>query len=115
MRSKDPDIFLRLSIEQSEADKHAVWILPDARRPTDLKFFTSPRFSNSKIVRVRIHASNETRAERGWVFTPGIDDKTTECGLDDHKDWEYVIDNNGTDQELLAQLQPVIDMANAIE
>jgi phosphomevalonate kinase len=115
VRETDPDIFLRMAIEQINAKHVPVWILTDARRPTDLKFFTDDRFSSSTVFRVRIKASDETRAARGWIFTPGIDDKATECGLDDHSDWELIIDNNNqTRDQLLEILSHIIKVANSV-
>lgn len=34
------------------------------------------------------------RAERGWIYTAGIDDIESECGLDDYEQWDLVIENN---------------------
>lgn len=116
VREKDPDIFLRISIQESKAHTFPVWVLSDARRPTDLKFFQQECFTNCEVFRIRIKATDEVRTSRGWVFTPGIDDKTTECGLDTHNDWELIIDNNdNSDQQLLELLEHVINAAKAVQ
>ena len=114
IRQTDPDIFLRLAIEQQQGYEHPVWIFVDARRLTDMHFFESEKFKQSKIIRIRLTASEETRKNRGWVFTPGVDDKTTECGLDEFKNWDYIIENNGTVDKLLEKLSPIIREANAV-
>ena len=114
IRETDPDIFLRLAIEQQKAYDHPVWIFVDARRPTDINFFNSGKFKDSEIIRIRLTASEDTRQKRGWVFTPGVDDKTTECGLDDFTGWEFIINNNGTVEELLDELKPIINKANTV-
>lgn len=116
IRESDPDIFLRLAIEQTKADLEPVWILTDARRPTDLRFFQAERFAKCKIFRVKIRTTIETRTARGWIFTAGIDDKTTECGLDEHNDWDLIIDNNDlTIGQLLEILKEVIDTGNSAQ
>lgn len=116
VRESDPDIFLRLAIEQAKADLEPIWVLVDARRPTDLRFFESERFSNTKVIRIRIQATIETRTSRGWIFTSGIDDKTTECGLDDQANWDLVIENNDlTTDQLLDVLKDVTDISKSFE
>ena len=65
------------------------------RRKTDLQFFQDNY--PGKVTTVRIVASDSVRAERGFVFTAGVDDAESECGLDDVADWDYVIRNDGGD------------------
>ena len=115
VRKDDANIFLRQAIEDADAfNKSNVWILVDARRACDLQYFvTDDRFIDSKIVTIRISASDEVRSQRGYVFTPGIDDVESECGLDSWTDWTYKIENNDSEQ-LMAQLVPIIDLANNI-
>jgi len=48
---------------------------------------------------VRVEACEVTRAARGWIFTPGIDDAESECDLDS-TDVDFVIANNGDDSVL---------------
>ena len=52
---------------------------------------------------------------RGWIFTEGIDDMETECGLDD-LEHDVVIDNTETDkgEDLITRIcseviDPMID------
>lgn len=115
VRKDDANIFLRQAIEDADAfNKSNIWILVDARRSCDLQYFlTDERFINSKIVTIRISASDSVRTERGYIFTPGIDDVDSECGLDSWTNWTYTIDNNDSDQ-LMKQLVPIIDLANSI-
>lgn len=111
IRKTDPNFFLRLAIDESNARSKSIWILSDARRLCDIEYFkTSEEFQNTTILSIRICASIETRVERGWAFTPGIDDKETECGLDSYRDWNYVIDNDGSDEELIQKLEPIIEL-----
>lgn len=43
---------------------------------------------------IRLTCPEIIRAERGWIFTVGIDDIESECGLDDFEQWDLVIENN---------------------
>ena len=56
-----------------------------------------------KLVTVRVEAEDSTRAARGWVFTSGVDDGESECGLDSYPH-TVVVRNDGTEAELEAQL-----------
>ena len=101
-RKLDPTYFCRLAIELpcegqannlsncSHPKMKQVWIISDARRKTDLKFFEE-RF---KVISVRVEASEKTRTERGWNFTQGVDDSESECGLDDVA-FDVVLRNDG--------------------
>ncbi|RWS10008.1 phosphomevalonate kinase-like protein [Dinothrombium tinctorium] len=113
IRKNDPHYFLRLSIEENDAINKPVWLMTDARRESDLIFFKGEQFKSAKLFTVRIVASDETRKSRGWVYTPGIDDATTECGLDNYTEWNIDIRNeNLTEEDVIICLQTVM---NAIE
>lgn len=109
--------FLKQAIKEQRAKDKDIWILNDARRPCDLDYFDNdPTFTETKIIKLRIEASEEARISRGWKFVEGIDDSDTECGLDFYDDWTYVIENDYNDQtEILTNaLQPIfqeIDIA----
>ncbi|XP_064474402.1 phosphomevalonate kinase-like isoform X2 [Ornithodoros turicata] len=105
-RQRDPGYFCKLAIEQSSAFERPVWIISDARRTTDLQYFKQNYPSATRTIRVK--ALDEVRAKRGWIFTPGIDDKETECGLDDVQEWDTVISNDD-DGTLDSQLSVVLE------
>lgn len=111
--------FLKLAIKEQKAKDKAIWILNDARRPCDLEYFEEdPSFADTKIIKLRIEATEEARMSRGWRFVEGIDDRETECGLDYYDDWTYVIDNDYNDEKkkLADALSPIfkeIDVALA--
>lgn len=113
VRKKDPNYFLRLSIEENKANQCPVWILTDARRQCDIEFFEQTKQfkkANTKLFRLRISASDECRQKRGFVFTPSVDDAETECGLDQYSNWDFQIKNEDlTEQQLIDSLRPVID------
>lgn len=80
-RSQDPDYWLKKIISQD-----GKIIVTDVRVPHEYEVFKA-----AGAVTIRVEASRETRAARGELV--GEDD-ITETGLDDIKDWDYVIDNN---------------------
>ncbi|XP_054288218.1 phosphomevalonate kinase isoform X2 [Macrosteles quadrilineatus] len=102
IRNSDNGYFCRAAVDMSGAMKKPVWIVTDMRRRTDLQWF---RENYKNIVTVRVSSTEDERQKRGWVFTSGIDDQETECDLDTIKEWDVVIENNGT----LCDLQPMID------
>ena len=70
-RNKDPDYFCRLATSSSltsEANK-PVWIISDARRPTDIDYFH--KSYPNKVRTVRIVADEGVRQQRGFQFVAG--------------------------------------------
>ncbi|KAF5396236.1 Phosphomevalonate kinase [Paragonimus heterotremus] len=98
---RDPYIFTRQCLNQAIASTHSssipdVFIVADCRRSADLSYFVDI-FKRSNCILIRLCASNEVRANRGWIYTPSIDDEETECGLDNVTDWDYVLNNDSSD------------------
>lgn len=116
MRKNDPNCFLKMSIDETKAYEIPIWILSDCRREGDIEFFKSEsQFKEADIISIRIKASDDSRTKRGYIFTPSIDDKETECGLDNYKDWTYVIENDClTEEQIVDQLKLVIDKCNSL-
>lgn len=102
-RERDPAYFCRQAI--AEADK-PVWLVCDARRPTDMHFFTS----HYHTLTVRVVAGDGVRRERGWVWCEGVDDAPSECALDSFQ-CQLTLSNNGNDSVLSQQLEQIRDMA----
>lgn len=117
VRRKDPNVFLRSSIQEESAHDFAVWILVDARRECDLQFFQDnySKKQSCRIISIRIVSSEETRRKRGWSFQSGVDDVESECGLDHISHWDLIVNNEyeTTDCLLEQQLKLVIDAAVA--
>nr|CAD7257678.1 unnamed protein product [Timema shepardi] len=106
IRREDYGYFCRAAIDMFHAIEKPVWIVSDIRRKSDLQWFRE-NFSN--VVKcMRITSSDNIRTQRGWVFTPGVDDVESECGLDDVTDWDWLIYNNGDQEEYEAALKPVL-------
>ncbi|XP_063978235.1 phosphomevalonate kinase isoform X2 [Diachasmimorpha longicaudata] len=106
-RKNDPGYFCRASIDMYNAHGKRIWIVSDIRRKTDLKWFRD-NFPQ-KCKSIRINCGDAVRIQRGWIFTPGVDDCETECDLDDVKDWDLTILNEGaSSKELLKSLLHLI-------
>lgn len=66
------------------------------------------------MLTVRIEVADSVRAERGWVYTPGIDDAESECGLDGgggEEEWDVVLRNDVQPAELQSQLDALVAKA----
>ena len=100
IRAKDPTYFCSLATEK--ADK-PVWIVSDCRRQSDMEYFTS----HYNCMTVRVQASDVVRKGRGWIFTPGIDDAPSECGLDVYSCDSHVT-NDGDETALMNDLEKLI-------
>ena len=80
-RAQDPDYWLKKIIEQE-----GNIIVTDVRVPHEYEVFKA-----AGTIAIRVEASRETRAARGELI--GEND-ITETGLDNIKDWDYIIENN---------------------
>ncbi|XP_067938677.1 phosphomevalonate kinase-like [Watersipora subatra] len=94
-RDADPGYFCRLSTVENPGAHKPVWIISDARRKTDIEYFT--KTYPSAMLTVRVEAKPSTRTKRGFVFTKNVDDAPSECDLDGLS-FDKVIYNNGTDE-----------------
>jgi phosphomevalonate kinase len=99
-----------------EAEKHSIWIVSDCRRKSDVVFFKN-NFPSSVCKHVRVETPDAVRADRGFVFTAGIDDAETECGFDDvapdYFDFQVINDSVKKDDELLRDL--LLDVRKCLE
>ena len=84
----------------------------DCRRLSDIEFFKKNR---SLVYTVKILADENIRRNRGWVFTKGIDDGETECGLDSLTP-DFLIENNDeTDTNLINKFTIIYGQINKCE
>ena len=90
-RAQHPDYWLNKIIEQE-----GNIIVTDVRVPHEYEVF-----KNAGAVAIRVEASRETRASRGELI--GEND-ITEIGLDNIKNWDYIIDNNSDYEHLKNQV-----------
>lgn len=89
-RSEDKDYWIKKVIKMP-----GNIIVPDVRVKRELEFF-----KEVNAFTIRVEASRETRSQRGQLV--GETD-VTEVDLDDIKDWDYVIENNSTYENLQAK------------
>lgn len=95
-RSIDPDYWLKKIISQE-----GNIIVTDVRVLHEYEIFKA-----AGAVAIRVEASRETRASRGQLV--GEND-VTEVGLDDVKDWNYVIENNSDYETLKAKALELVE------
>jgi phosphomevalonate kinase len=89
---------------------NSIWIICDIRRYTDIDFFE--KYFSDCLLLVRIEASIETRQNRGWIFTPNVDDSESECQLDENIQWSFVFSNNDS-YNFDEQMNNLIKMINS--
>ena len=94
-RSQDPDYWLKKIISED-----GNIIVTDVRVPHEYEVF-----QKAGAISIRVEASRETRLTRGELV--GEKD-ITEVGLDDIKDWDFVIDNNSDYKNLKRQVYDIV-------
>lgn len=107
-RQADPGFFCRKIVE---GVCQPVWLVSDTRRVSDIQWFQEAYGAVTQTVRVV--ATEESRQQRGWVFTPGVDDAESECGLDNFRTFDWVIENHGDEQHLEEQLEHLIEFVRS--
>ncbi|XP_045060197.2 phosphomevalonate kinase isoform X3 [Desmodus rotundus] len=107
-RQADPGFFCRKVVE---GVSQPVWLVSDTRRASDIQWFREAYGAVTQTVRVV--ALEQSRQQRGWVFTPGVDDGESECGLDNFGDFDWVIENHGDEQRLEEQLEDLVEFVRA--
>ncbi|XP_050300752.1 phosphomevalonate kinase [Anthonomus grandis grandis] len=105
VRKKDPGFFCKVAC--SLAPNKDVWIISDIRRKSDIKWFKE---NYTNLSTIRISADLDIRKQRGWIFTKGVDDVESECGLDDFGPWdvEFVNDSNQDSERIIQSIQMLI-------
>lgn len=86
-RSEDKDYWIKKVIQMP-----GNIVVPDVRVKRELEFF-----KEANAYKIRVEASRETRSARGQLV--GETD-VTEIDLDDVKDWDFVITNDSTYENL---------------
>lgn len=95
-RAQDPDYWLKKIINQD-----GNIIVTDVRVMHEYEVFKS-----AGAIAIRVEASRENRALRGELI--GEND-VTETGLDNIKDWDYIIENNSDYDNLVRQVNEIIN------
>lgn len=94
-REQSPDYWLNKIIEQE-----GNIIVTDVRVPHEYEVFRK-----AGAIAIRVEASRENRLQRGELI--GETD-ITEIGLDNISDWDYIVDNNGSCEQLEKQMKDII-------
>ncbi len=76
-------------------------IVPDIRVQKEYDYFKA-----AKAFKIRVNASAESRSKRGTIVS---ENDITETALDGIADWDLVIENEGTYEELLQNSQIAIE------
>ncbi|KAI0988437.1 hypothetical protein GJ496_002831 [Pomphorhynchus laevis] len=97
IRNKDSEYFCRKVVEEAETKSHPIWLLTDARRKSDLKFFS--QLMKHRLVTIRIFCDDTCRSRRRWKLDPIIDFSETECNLDD-VNFDWYIENDDSKKSL---------------
>ena len=95
-RAQDPDYWLKKILEQD-----GNIMVTDVRVPHEYEVFKA-----AGAIAIRVEASRETRSARGQLV--GEND-VTEVGLDNIKDWDYVIENNSDYESLKNRVLEIIE------
>ncbi|KAH8334049.1 hypothetical protein KR059_006183 [Drosophila kikkawai] len=105
VRAKDYGYFCRLAMKDALDHQAIPYVLvSDVRRKNDIKWFCET-FSKDKVLTIRLTSRPETRSARGWTFSAGIDDVSSECDLDDFDGFDFIIPNDDElDEEAIDHL-----------
>ena len=94
-RSQSPDYWLQKIVEQE-----GNIVVTDVRIPHEYDVF-----KKAGAISIRIEATRDVRASRGQLI--GEDD-ITEVGLDNITDWDYIIENNLSYEQLKSNVLAII-------
>ena len=94
-RSQNPDYWLNKII-----DYEGNVIVPDIRLPHELD-----KFRANGAIAIRVEAPRDNRALRGNLVK---EDDPTEMSLDGISDWDYVVKNDGTLDELREKAEKIV-------
>lgn len=94
-RAQSPDYWLQKIVEQD-----GNIIVTDVRIPHEYEVF-----KKAGAITIRVEATRGIRASRGELI--GEED-ITEVGLDNIKDWDFIIDNNSSYENLKLQVNRII-------
>ena len=79
-------------------------IVPDVRMKPEIEFF-----KKQGAFLIRVESTFENRSKRGLIVNP---DDITETNLDDFKEWNILIENDSTYEDLVFKSEYVIEVLN---
>ncbi len=95
-RSIDPDFWLKYVVNQE-----GNIIVPDVRMPREYEVF-----KQNNAYSIRVESSEEARSKRGQIVKS---DDNTEVALDSISDWNFIINNESTYEDLLIACDALLD------
>ena len=98
-RSVSPDYWLESVVAQE-----GNIIVPDVRMPREYKVF-----KKNNAFTIRVESTEESRSKRGVLVKS---DDLTETALDDIDDWDYVIHNDLSYEDLVKASYDLVDAIN---
>ena len=96
-RAQDQDYWLKKILEQD-----GNIIVTDVRVPHEYKIFKS-----ANAITIRVEANRNLRQQRGGELVGEND--ITEIGLDNIKEWDFIIDNNSDYQTLVKNVEKIVE------
>jgi hypothetical protein len=88
-----------------EKDELPNWIITDTRFPNEMN---AVKERNGIIIKVE----RSLKLRKGYDIPNETDLHPSETALDNYTDWDYVIDNNGTLEELRAKIMLILEKEN---
>lgn len=86
------------------------WIIPDTRFPNEAK-----AIKDRNGVLIRVNRKNFTKDGRYEVVHDPVENPhPSETALDDYTDWDYIIENDGSLEELLSKVKQIYSEINNV-
>ncbi|XP_073819337.1 phosphomevalonate kinase isoform X2 [Musca autumnalis] len=89
VRKQSYGYFCKTAMEKANSE---IIVVSDVRRMNDIRYFRETY--GDKVVCVRLTCPEAVRVQRGFIYTTGIDDIESECGLDNFKNWDLILEND---------------------
>ena len=92
----------------TEKDEFPNWIITDTRFPNEMDAVKS---KNGLVIKVE----RTLKLRKGYDTPNETDLHPSETSLDNYTEWDYVIENNGTLEELRAKVMLILEKENLIK
>lgn len=105
---KGEDYFVNEVIKYIDNSDYNNYIVSDLRFMYEVKAFRSLNPTLYKVIMVRVNSTIESRMKRGWI-EKSCDSDFLEIGLDNCMDFNIIVDNDNTIDDLKQRLLVLID------
>jgi len=102
-RAEDIDYWVKKVLETMT---NPVTLVPDVRYRNEVDTLAT---GADKALLIRINTTDEARVRHGWNRSKA-DTDPSECQLDGYTEWDLVVNNNGTIDDLKHSLAPVVNL-----